>query len=235
MTERKEDINRIKIVRIREIMNELGFNNKEFAELIKMSPSYLSEVLSTKRPVPKYMGYKLSKFAKVNEPWYETGEGEMFVNKENNAILVDQTNLAPNSIPMYNLPAAASVLEIYNDPNDAKVIGHLSIPGTTKDSFALHVYGHSMFPTLENGNWCVLRPIKNIKDILWGEVYFIDYGDYRVFKRLLISDNENEVTLWSDNQSELINGRPKYGAVKIKKSDIRALYLLTEVLKKPNY
>jgi len=139
------------------------------------------------------------------------------------------------SIPMYNFPTAASAIEIYNDPNDVKIIGHLNIPGSTKDSFALPVYGHSMYPTLENGSWCVLRPISDVGDILWGEIYYVEWGDYRMFKRILVSEKEDEVILWSDNQLEKIRDKPKYAPVNVKKERIRRLCLLTDILKKPNY
>lgn len=138
-------------------------------------------------------------------------------------------------VPMYNIPASASLVEMYGDANDVKIVGHLTIPGATKDSFALPVHGHSMYPTLENGSWCVLRPLNDKTDIEWGEIYYIEYGDYRMYKRLLKVDDEDSVMLWSDNQTEIINNRPKYAAKVIKKEKIRRLCLLTDILKKPNY
>lgn len=138
-------------------------------------------------------------------------------------------------IPMYNVPGAASNVEMYGDPNDVKIVGYLNIPGATKDSFALPVHGNSMYPTLENGSWCILRPISDVQDIQWGEIYYIEYGDYRLFKRLLLPEAEGSVTLWSDNQSEHIAGKPKYAAKTIKLDRINKLCLLTDILKKPNY
>jgi len=138
-------------------------------------------------------------------------------------------------IPMYNVPASASDIEMYQDESDVKIIGYLNMPGAVIGSFSLPVHGHSMYPTLENGNWCVVRPIKEPSDIDWGEIYFIQYGDYRVFKRLLKADNPDTVILWSDNQSEVIMGRPKYAAKNIKLDRIKKLCIVTDILKKPNY
>lgn len=139
-------------------------------------------------------------------------------------------------VPIYNMPASASDIEMYADSNDVKVIGVLGIPGATKSSFALPVHGHSMYPTLANGNIGVVRPIQERDDIEWGSVYYIEYGDYRVWKRL-IKDEENtdNVVLWSDNQTELVGGRPKYAAKVIKADRINRLCLLTDILQKPNY
>jgi len=138
-------------------------------------------------------------------------------------------------IPMYNVPASASDVEMYQDERDVQIIGYLNMPGAVIGSFSLPVHGHSMYPTLENGNWCVVRPIKETSDIDWGEIYFVQYGDYRVFKRLLKGDNPDTVTLWSDNQSEVIMGRPKYAAKTIRVDRIRKLCIVTDILKKPNY
>jgi hypothetical protein len=49
--------------------------------------------------------------------------------------------------------------------------------------------------TLANGNWAVLRPINDPSDIEYGEIYYIEYGDYRTFKRLISTDKDDEVTL----------------------------------------
>lgn len=144
--------------------------------------------------------------------------------------------LEKKGIPMYNIPASASMLEMYGDQNDVKIVGHLNIPGATKNSFALPVHGHSMSPKLESGDWGVVRPIEDVNDIEWGHIYYIQYGDYRVWKRL-IKDEENEdsVILYSDNVTELVNGKPKYASKTIKKDRLTKLCLLTDILKKPNY
>ena len=143
-----------------------------------------------------------------------------------------ETNLG---IPMYNFPASASIIEMYGDLNDVKIVGYLNIPGAVKESFALPVHGHSMYPTLESGSWCVLRPITDVRDIEWGHIYYIEYGDYRLFKRLLQSDQPDSVILWSDNQNDVINGKPKYASKTIKLDRITKLCLLTDIIRKPNY
>lgn len=145
------------------------------------------------------------------------------------------TKKETNQIPMYNLPAAAGEVELYNNPNDVKIVGYLNIPGAHKESFALPAYGHSMYPTIANGDWAVSRPINDPSEIVWGEIYYIEWSDYKMFKRLLHTDIEDEVTLWSDNQLDKIGDRPKYAAITIKKKKIRKLCLVTEILKKPNY
>ena len=137
---------------------------------------------------------------------------------------------------MYNLPAAAGEVEVYSNPNDVKIVGYMNLPGAHKDSVALPAYGHSMYPTIANGDWAVSRPINDPTEIVWGEVYYIEWSDYKMYKRLLkCEDNVDEVILWSDNQLDKIGNHPKYAALNIKKESIRRLRLVTEILKKPNY
>ncbi|WP_313418758.1 LexA family transcriptional regulator [Sphingobacterium multivorum] len=157
----------------------------------------------------------------------------------NSTELIDDSNELHdsllNQIPMYNFPASAGAVELYGNPNDVKIVGYLNIPGAHKDSFALPAYGHSMYPTIANGDWAVNRPIIDITEIVWGEIYYIEWADYKMYKRLLTGDNEDEVILWSDNQTDMIGNRPKYAPITIKKEKIRKLCIVTEILKKPNY
>ena len=172
----------------------------------------------------------------INNPeGFNIENGEKFISIDQLQNLDSIIKPNPNLIPMNNFPSAASDIEIYNNPEEVKIIGHLNLPGARKNNFALPVYGHSMYPTLENGAWCVLREIEDKHEIAWGEIYYIEWGDYRMFKRLLQSEDQDKVILWSDNQTDLINDKPKYSPVIISKDKIRRLCLLTDIVKKPNY
>lgn len=155
--------------------------------------------------------------------------------QSNDSNIIIQKEDELNQIPMYNFPAAAGEVEVYGNPNDVKIVGYLNIPGAHKNSFALPAYGHSMYPTIANGDWAVNRPIEDTTEIVWGEIYYIEWADYKMYKRLLTGDNEDEVILWSDNQTDMIGNRPKYSPITIKKEKIRKLCIVTEILKKPNY
>ncbi len=91
-----------------------------------------------------------------------------------------------------------------------------------------------MYPYLENGCWVALKVISD-KKILPGEVYYIEWGDYRMYKRLLASDKDDEVIAHSDNTTEMIGNRLKYAPFTIKKSDIKKLCLVKDIHKKHNH
>jgi phage repressor protein C with HTH and peptisase S24 domain len=137
-------------------------------------------------------------------------------------------------IPMYEVIATASGVEVYNDINDTQPVGHMYFPGIEDCDFALPVWGHSMYPYLENGCWVALKVIHD-KKILPGEVYYIEWGDYRMYKRLLAADKDDEVIAHSDNNTEMIAGRLKYSPFVIKKSEIKKLCLVKDIHKKHNH
>ena len=64
--------------RIQQVKDTLGFKRDiELANAIKMSSSYLYEILLNKKKVPKTFGQKLEDNLNINRLWFETGEGEM--------------------------------------------------------------------------------------------------------------------------------------------------------------
>ncbi|AYL96396.1 S24 family peptidase [Mucilaginibacter celer] len=137
-------------------------------------------------------------------------------------------------IPMYEISATASGVEVYNDINDSQPVGHMNFPGIEDCDFALPVWGHSMYPYLENGCWVALKIIHD-KKILPGEVYYIEWGDYRMYKRLLAGDSPDEVIAHSDNTTEMIGNRLKYAPFIIKVNDIKKLCLVKDIHKKHNH
>jgi phage repressor protein C with HTH and peptisase S24 domain len=137
-------------------------------------------------------------------------------------------------IPMYEVIATASGVVVYNDINYTKPIGRMNFPGIEDCDFALPVWGHSMYPYLENGCWVALKVIHD-KKILPGEVYYIEWGDYRMYKRLLAGDTEEEVIAHSDNTTEMVGNRLKYAPFVIKKDEIKKLCLVKDIHKKHNH
>jgi phage repressor protein C with HTH and peptisase S24 domain len=141
---------------------------------------------------------------------------------------------AEPGIPMYEIIATASGVEVYNDINDTQSVGRMNFPGIEECDFALPVWGHSMYPYLENGCWVALKIIHD-KKILPGEVYYIEWGDYRMYKRLLAGDHPDEVIAHSDNTTEMIGNRLKYAPFVVKIDDIKKLCLVKDIHKKHNH
>jgi hypothetical protein len=62
-------------------------------------------------------------------------------------------------------------------------------------------------------------------------VYYIEWGDYRMYKRLLASDNPEEVIAHSDNVTEMIGNRLKYSPFPIRLDEIKKLCLVKDIHK----
>jgi phage repressor protein C with HTH and peptisase S24 domain len=203
-----------------------AFNgNAQLAEVLGFnSPSSITEIIKSRQNIDpeklKIFKEKYSDFldGRKNTTYSENTPAPRF----------------PEGIPMYEISATASGVEVYNDINDKEPVGRMNFPGIEDCDFALPVWGHSMYPYLENGCWVALKIIHD-KKILPGEVYYIEWGEYRMYKRLLAGDSDDEVIAHSDNVTEMVGNRLKYAPFVIKIEDIKKLCLVKDIHKKHNH
>ncbi len=199
--------------------------NTQLAEVLGFnSPSSITEIIKSRQNIDPE---KLRIFKDIYKDFI--GVGKSIQNQENTVI-----KKAEEGIPMYEIIATASGVEVYNDINDSQPVGRMNFPGIEDCDFALPVWGHSMYPYLENGCWVALKVIHD-KKILPGEVYYIEWGDYRMYKRLLAGDNADEVIAHSDNTTEMVGNRLKYAPFPINIADIKKLCLVKDIHKKHNH
>jgi hypothetical protein len=226
--------NKIKIVRpetrefialYNQLRGKAFSGNAELAEVLGFnSPSSITEIIKTRQNIdPEKLRIFKDKYNDFLGGKKNTGYSE-------NSMVLKQAE----GIPMYEITATATGVEVYNDINDKEPVGHMNFPGIEDCDFALPVWGHSMYPYLENGCWVALKIIHD-KKILPGEVYYIEWGDYRMYKRLLTGDNDDEVIAHSDNITEMIGNRLKYAPFVVKIADIKKLCLVKDIHKKHNH
>lgn len=199
--------------------------NAELADILGFnSPSSITEIIKSRQNIDT------EKLRIFKEKYSD------FLSGRKNTVYSENPNVPKvfEGIPMYEITATASGVEVYNDINDAQPVGRMNFPGIEECDFALPVWGHSMYPYLENGCWVALKTIHD-KKILPGEVYYIEWGDYRMYKRLLIGDNEDEVIAHSDNNTEMIGNRLKYAPFVVKIEEIKKLCLVKDIHKKHNH
>jgi len=224
-------INKIKTVRPETLEFIILYNqlkgkafsgNAQLAEALGFnSASSITEIIKSRQNIDP------EKFRIFKEKYKDFIEGTAYVQD------VPVSRVA-EGIPMYEITATASGVEVYNDINDTQPVGRMNFPGIEDCDFALPVWGHSMYPYLENGCWVALKVIHD-KKILPGEVYYIEWGEYRMYKRLLLSDNKDEVIAHSDNTTEMIGNQLKYAPFVIKIADIKKLCLVKDIHKKHNH
>jgi phage repressor protein C with HTH and peptisase S24 domain len=199
--------------------------NAQLAEVLGFnSPSSITEIIKSRQNIdPEKLRIFKEKYRDLINNKKSAGY------QENSTV-----NKVEEGIPMYEISATASGVEVYNDINDSMPVGRMNFPGIEDCDFALPVWGHSMYPYLENGCWVALKVIHD-KKILPGEVYYIEWGEYRMYKRLLAGDNPDEVIAHSDNTTEMIGNRLKYAPFIIKVADIKKLCLVKDIHKKHNH
>jgi len=199
--------------------------NAQLAEVLGFnSPSSITEIVKSRQNIDPE---KFRIFKEKYKDFLHTKKST--TNQENNTV-----NKTEEGIPMFEIIATASGVEVYNDINDSHPVGRMNFPGIEDCDFALPVWGHSMYPYLENGCWVALKIIHD-KKILPGEVYYIEWGDYRMYKRLLAGDKPDEVIAHSDNTTEMVGNRLKYAPFPINVADIKKLCLVKDIHKKHNH
>src|ERR1700761_6564640 len=230
-TEKPNKIKRVRpetlefIILYNQLKGKAFSGNAQLAEALGFnSASSITEIIKSRQNIDPE---KLRIFKEKYSDFLTTKKGVAY--KEESPVYI-----AAEGIPMYDIIATASGVEVYNDINDTTPVGRMNFPGIEDCDFALPVWGHSMYPYLENGCWVALKVIKD-KKILPGEVYYIEWGDYRMYKRLLAGDKEGEVIAHSDNVTEMVGNKLKYAPFVIKIADIKKLCLVKDIHKKHNH
>lgn len=213
------------IILYNQLKGKAFMGNAQLAEALGFnSPSSITEIVKSRQNIdPEKLRIFKEKYRD-----FITGKKQP-IYTENSTV-----NKTEEGIPMYEISATASGVEVYNDINDSMPVGRMNFPGIEDCDFALPVWGHSMYPYLENGCWVALKVIHD-KKILPGEVYYIEWGEYRMYKRLLAGDSPDEVIAHSDNTTEMIGNRLKYAPFSIKIADIKKLCLVKDIHKKHNH
>ena len=113
----------------------------------------------------------------------------------------------------------------------------LSMPGYEDCNFGMYVFGHSMYPTIENGSLILCREIKDMSIILYGEIYLIRTHDGLFVKELQKPKETNKiethVVCVSHNQST--DKDRKYNNFEpfdLPKNKILTLYIIKGIIKK---
>jgi hypothetical protein len=212
------------IILYNQLKGKAFVGNAQLAEVLGFnSPSSITEIVKSRQNIDPE---KLRIFKEKYRDHISNNPAQ--TNTENTPVI------KPEGIPMFEISATASGVEVYNDINDSMPVGRMNFPGIEDCDFALPVWGHSMYPYLENGCWVALKVIHD-KKILPGEVYYIEWGEYRMYKRLLAGDKQDEVIAHSDNTTEMVGSRLKYAPFVIKIAEIKKLCLVKDIHKKHNH
>lgn len=207
--------------RIKELRKALKINQADFAQILGVEQGNLSKIESIKqsRYVPDDAIYILKEKFNVNPIWFETGEGQMFLNapiteenneqNKNNSYPITESNSTGKMVPFFEADAIAG--NEYNMEMSPSVnSGMIDIGTLLRDSeTAIRVYGNSMVPNYPAG--CVIGVKMHTDSFIEpGRVYVIETRDNRYLKRLYYNDEKTAFHCLSDNHMKYEDG-PRNG------------------------
>ncbi len=196
-------------------------SQKEFAEALGITQGYLSELESHKKEISDAIKYKIIEL-------YGEDISTVRIVQESAA----KYNANKVGVPFYEVDVSASEIEMFKDKHEIPTAKYI-VPGFEDCDFAVPVFGHSMYPTYENGSIIMCKKINDKSLIVFGEAYLIVTRDYRMVKRLQKTDNIGSVLACSDNEEERTKtGKKKFEPVEVPIDKILHLYLVKGVIKR---
>lgn len=224
------------IGRIRHLISISNLSQAEFARRIGVDPSNLSKHLSGRFPVTEGLINRIVADFGVAKPWLHDGAGIPFP-RPSHATTVDSDSIeeieacmptdtcgiADTMLPVYDIDVTAGTAELSRMLTDDRIVGRVNLPQLNPDDIIVRVSGDSMSPTIQNGGYIAIRPIRDTSIIFWGQIYVVVLDDYRLVKFLRRCHNdESMVVLHSDNAA--------YDDMEIRRSDIRNLFIVDAIL-----
>lgn len=144
----------------------------------------------------------------------------------------DTSNMVSEpGIPYYAIDVSASNVDVFNDQKEIASM-HISVPGFEDCELALPVFGHSMYPTYENGCIIICKRIRDLEVIHYGEVHLIITSEQRLLKRIKKSTEKNCILLVSDNYEAQKENKLRYEPFDLSKSKIKHLYIVKGSIKR---
>lgn len=214
------------IERIKYLIRESRVPQYKFAERIGMNACNLSKHLGGKLPVSDILLNKIVVSTGVSKRWLRTGEDTPYGKEKLPSVIVSNDDIfkpaARKGTPVYDIDVTAGASERAMLFADDSVVGNIEMPGVPEDSFIVRVSGDSMRPVINNGDLVALKQVKNPDIIYWGQIYVLLLEDYRMIKYVRKHKDKSKIILRSEN--------PDYDDIEVKRSDIRDMMLVTNII-----
>lgn len=128
-----------------------------------------------------------------------------------------------NTVPFYDVGVSASNLEMFDDLAKEDALFYLSSPEYKDCTMGMRVYGTSMDPYISGGDFVIVKEIKDLEEVQYGESYIVFTESQRLLKQLKKGTTDKDFLCVSVN--------PQYEPFNLKKSKIKRLYIVRAVLK----
>ena len=203
--------NEAKIERIKQLIDDLGITQSEFAKRISIDASNFSKHLTGKLAISDSLINKIVVELGVSKEWLATGNGTMYPVSNNDLHTHIRTVTLPSEAittegrsgaKVYGLDVTAGNFARDRMFTDDLVIGSIDVPFINPD--------------------CSIREIKNPNLIFWGQIYVVLLEDYRMVKYVRKHENPNRIILRSENK--------EYDDIEIEKRDICDLFIVENII-----
>lgn len=181
--------------RIKKLLEYKGVTPYTVSISTHISQATLSRILKNSTTKPSMSTIELlAKYFGSTPDWILTGRGEM--------IKSDNNPSDGEGIPYYDMDVTASITESFHDVRE-EVQYYINFPPLNDCDAAFPVYGDSMVPDFYPGEIVLVREIRNVDSMLWGEPYLIitnaDCDNLRTIKNVYLSGDRNNFILRATN------------------------------------
>ena len=180
-----------------------GKTSQYFTDLKKGKQRYSREFLET-----------LAQAYPINKAYVLGGEGPL--------LLEPQKPAEQRGVPFYDMDVTASIAESFSDfPTLASY--HIDFPPLSDCTAAFPVYGESMEPDFISGEIVLVKEIRNVNSMLWGEPHLIitnaNCVNLRTIKNVYITPDRKSFILRASN--------PRYaGDTLVRLEDVVKIFLV---------
>ncbi|WP_299627723.1 S24 family peptidase [uncultured Tenacibaculum sp.] len=224
------------IDRIKVLADHEGIKITALEKQIGASKGVLSRAFNNKTDIQsKWLTKIIENYPHFDSLWLLTGKGDMLV--KNDAVVVSGEVVANNvfklktdypigkqAVPLYNVEAAAGLVELFQSHGDTQPVGTLNIPNLPKCDGAVFVTGDSMYPLLKSGDIVAYKQIYDFySEIFWGEMYLISV---EVAEEEFISVKYIQKSEKGEDYIKLVSQNKHHQPKDIKMSKIRAMALV---------
>lgn len=129
----------------------------------------------------------------INKGYVLTGEGPL---------MWEPKPADPRGVPFYDMDVTASIAESFSD-FPALASYHIDFPPLSDCTAAFPVYGESMEPDFLSGEIVLVKEIRNVNSMLWGEPHLIitnaNCDNLRTLKNVYITPDRKSFILRATN------------------------------------
>ena len=200
---------------IKDYLVEKGITMSEAASRLGCSQQAVSNQLSG-RKIGENVARKWAEEFGFDLVYMMTGEGSL-VKRSGVSTFAADAKYAPHTVPLLPIFAQAGSLTGWSEGiEEAKCERVISPVGDV--DMAVHIYGESMYPDIQNGSVVYVRRINPRAFIEWGRAYILDTVNGPLLKYLTPGSDEEHIRCVSANHD------PMYAPFEVAKEDVLGVY-----------